>query len=323
MATGQRKWQRPELPFPARIEASAQGDLLAVQQFGAEADQDTIALVDANTGATVKVLRSQVDTTRGQAFSADGNLLAAAEQNGEVVVWDVATGTVRERIDTSEVSWAVDFSPDGQTLYTAGDEGILRVYDLAGQRRYLPQTRTVPARRYLHVLRSDDGLKTAYLWRDAKGTWVSFADADTTTAPIQLSIDLKEGPQAPAAWHPDGRRLSIHDADTVETLDSRTGKVLEVREHQDITSLGYVGLGERLVAGSDKGIVFYDEKLWPEAQYAFWPADCCTARALDGRTAMIFEHFPDGAGEHWRIITPTSAWPVRREAESARKAICR
>ncbi len=142
---------------------------------------------------------------------------------------------------------------------------------------------------------------------------MSFADADYRHRTDAGSASTcQEGPQSPAAWHPDGLRLSIHDADTIKTLDSRTGKVLEVREHQDITSLGYVGHGERLVTGSDKGMVFFDEKLWPEGQYAFWPADCCTARAPDGRTAMIFEHFPDGAGEHWRIINTDGAAGTER-----------
>lgn len=306
VATGRRKWQRPALPGHGRVEVSTKGDLLAVQQSAAtRLDKATIALVDAHTGTTVKVLRSQVDTTRGQAFSTDGRLLATAEQNGEVIVWDVATGTARERIETSEVSWAVDFSPDGQTLYTAGDEGILRVYDLAGQRRYLPRTRVVPARHYLQVLRSDDGMATAYLWRDAKGTWVSFADTATgaVTTPTHLDLDLEEGPRPSAAWRPDGRRLAVHDADTITTLDARTGKALESKGFLDVVSLSYVGHGERLVTGSATGMIFFDEKLWPEGRYAWWPADCCTARAPDGRTAMLFEHFPDGAGEHWRIVS--------------------
>jgi WD40 repeat protein len=145
---------------------------------------------------------------------------------------------------------------------------------------------------------------------------VSFADTATgaATTPTHLSLDLEEGPRSPAAWHPDGRRLAVHDADTITTLDARTGKVLESRGFQDVVSLSYVGNGERLVTGSAKGTIFFDEKLWPEGQYAWWPADCCTARAPDGRTAMLFEHFPDGAGEHWRIVS-TERGMLRSEGD--------
>jgi WD40 repeat protein len=166
------------------------------------------------------------------------------------------------------------------------------------------------------VLTSDDGSTSAYLWRDTKGSWVSFADTTTgsTTTPTRLGIDLAAGPTPPAAWHPGGARLAIHDADSITTVDARTGKVLELRENQDVLSISYVGTGERLVTGSGKGIVFFDEKLWPEGQYAFWPADCCTAPAPDGRTAMLFDHFPDGAGEHWRIVG-TERGLVRSEGD--------
>jgi WD40 repeat protein len=317
VATGKQKWQRHDLPGTVPAEVSTSGDLLAVQQLAPARQQSAAtALVDAHTGRTVRVLRSQVDSTRAYAFSADSKLVAAAEYNGEVVVWDVATGTSRERITTSEVSWAVDFSPDGKTLYTGGDEGILRTYDLSGQRRYLPLAFAAPARQYLHVLPSPDGKMTAYLWRDAKGSWVTFFDTTTGTvkATTHLGVDVERGPWSPAAWHPDGRRLAIHDADAITIIDSATGEELDLQEALDVTSINFIDRGARLVTGSSHGVVFYDLKLFPEGQMVFWPADCCTAPGADGRSAALFEDFPDGAGEHWRIIRTDTGMVTREGA---------
>jgi WD40 repeat protein len=235
--------------------------------------------------------------------------VAAAEHNGEVIVWDVATGAEREHIKTSEVSWAVAFGPDSQTLYTAGAEGILRAYDLTGQRRYIRQAPAVPTRRYLHVLPSGDRKTTAYMWRDAKGSWVSFADTTTriVTAPTHLlGIDLDSAPWSPATWHPNGQRLAIHDFDTITTLDARTGNVLDLKENLDVVSLSYIDKSERLLTGAGNGVVFFGEEQWPIGQPPggdiWWPADCCTAPSADGRFVALFEFFPDGAGMHWRIV---------------------
>jgi WD40 repeat protein len=306
VATGRIKWQRSELLAEfGDITINTRGTQVTVQQVWNPVNGGATVAVDAGTGKTIRTLPSQSDSTHSFTVSADDKLVATAEQGGDVVVWDTPSATPRHRLETSEVPWASAFSPDGQTLYTAGSEGVLRAYDLAGRRRFLQQTQTVPARTYLEVLSSDDGHRTAYLWRDANGAWTSFADNSTgiATAPTKLDITLEAGARSRAAWHPDGGRLAVHDGASIMTIDARTGKVLEWHENQNVLSISYVGGGERLITGSPEGIIFFDELLWPEGRYAFWAADCCTATAPDGRTAMLFEHSLGGAGEHWRIVS--------------------
>jgi hypothetical protein len=97
--------------------------------------------------------------------------------------------------------------------------------------------------------------------------------------------------------------FAVHDSDAITTLDARTGKVLELKENLDVLSISYVDNGARLLIGSTNGIVFYDHDLWPEGQDVWWPADCCLSTSADGQSAVLFEDFPDGSGEHWRIIS--------------------
>ncbi|WP_328519278.1 nSTAND1 domain-containing NTPase [Kribbella sp. NBC_00359] len=312
VASGKVQWQRdgPRLvassPPPA-IDLTRDGNLLALQPIGTT--DKAIALVDAHTGRTVRMLRGHTGALRDVAFSRDGRLLGSASDDGEVIVWDVATGRPRERIKTFEISWAVGFSPDNRTLYTGGDEGVLRAYDRSGQQLYLRRTQPVPAREYLHALSSADGNRTAYVWRDATDSWLSFADAATgaTTAPVRLRGDVEQSPRTPASWHPDGRHFAVFDAGGIVTvLDSQTGKVA-VRRHvveAEIFSIAYVEGGDRiLVSDSLNHSTFFDARtLQPSGEVLNLTGNCCTAASPGKETAVLFDDSPDGAGEHWRVI---------------------
>ena len=67
-------------------------------------------------------------------------------------------------------------------------------------------------------------------------------------------------------------------------------------------SMAYTNQGKRIMTGDSRGLVFFDQMLWPEGQDRWWHADCCTASSADGETAVVFQHSPDAAKEHWRII---------------------
>lgn len=66
----------------------------------------------------------------GCRFSPDGQRVVTTAQDRQIQVWELATGA--HRVLTGHESWlqAVGFSLDGQTLYSAGYEGALLVWDL-------------------------------------------------------------------------------------------------------------------------------------------------------------------------------------------------
>ncbi|TCO35609.1 DNA-binding SARP family transcriptional activator [Kribbella steppae] len=313
VATGRQKWQRQDLfggpivdstiGLPI-IEVSKGGDLLAYLHPGPiRNDRTTTTVVNAQTGETVRVLRSTADPPRDAAFSADGKLLATAHSGGEIIIWNLATGQVVQRLRSAEVSWAVAFSPDSRTLYTAGDKGILRAYDLGGQRRYVRWTQGAPSRRYLHVLASGNGQRIAYLWNEAGTSWVSIADVATgrMTPPTSLDLELQGEAQVPASWHPNGQRLVVHGLHLVAVFDARTGKVLQ-KETRDVGSVGYVNHGNRIVAGTHEGTTYLDADMTVEDVTHGWIADCCTAASPDGETAVLFQDGRSGATMSWRIV---------------------
>jgi len=313
VATGRQKWQRQDLfggpnvdstiGLPI-IEVSKGGDVLAYLHPGPlRNDRTTTTVVNAQTGETVRVLRSTADPPRGAAFSADGKLLATAHFGGEIIIWNLATGQVVQRLHTGEVAWAVAFSPDGRALYTAGDKGLLRAYDLGGQRRYLRWTQAAPPRRYLHVLASGNGQRIAYLWNEAGTSWVSIAEVATgrMTPPTSLDLELQDEAQVPASWHPNGQRLVVHGLHLAAVVDARTGKVLQ-EEIQDVTSVGYVNHGDRIVAGAGQSTIYFDADMTPKETKPGWIPDCCTAASPDGQTAVLFQEDRSGATMDWRIV---------------------
>jgi WD40 repeat protein/DNA-binding SARP family transcriptional activator/energy-coupling factor transporter ATP-binding protein EcfA2 len=306
VATGRQKWQRREISG-FEMDISPSGDLVAAQQYSNGYLNADAQLVDTSTGRTVRTLGKPADVVRSLAFSTDGTLLATGAYFGKATVWDVATGRPRDQIATSEVTWGVGFGPDGRTLYTGGDDGVLRAYDLSGRQRFLRRTQTAPSRPYLYVLPTENGTKTAYLWRQGKESWVSITDASTgtTTAPARLGAVLSQSPWIPAAWHPDGHRLVVHDTRAFTVIDADSGKVLEVKEPGalHIGSIAYVDHGRRIAVGALDRIAFYDaDTLDVEGRTVWWPAQCCAAPSPDGETAVFFEESPDAASQHWRTI---------------------
>ena len=124
-------------------------------------------------------------------FSPDGSLVGSVSDDGELIVWDTATGRPLERWDTFD-PWGVGFSPDNDLVYGGGGDSMLRTWDLSVEDTYLQQTTQVgDAEVFAHADISPDGQQVAYRWLDDKDTgWVRFVDTVTgeATPPTRLPV---------------------------------------------------------------------------------------------------------------------------------------
>ncbi len=83
------------------------------------------------------------DRIRAVAFSPDGNTLAASEYfgnwphlglTGEVTLWDVPTGRHRASLRGHDGgALAIAFSPDGKTLVTGDNKGVIRFWPISSR----------------------------------------------------------------------------------------------------------------------------------------------------------------------------------------------
>lgn len=328
VATGNRIWRRGDLISFLALDINAEGTMLALE------DSDSLRdalLVDAARGVTVATLRGhREEVSPDIRFSSDGKLVGSSSRDGQLIVWDTATGRPLERWDTFD-PWGVGFSPDNTLVYGGGADSMLRTWDLSAEETYLQRTTQVEdSPEFAHADISPDGQRIAYSWRDDNDNgWVRFVDAVTGvgTAPTRLPVNTDTW--APGAWHANGERYAAYgcDQDPCETeangivtiLEPTTGKPVSERDlfDQDIYSLAYVD-GDRslLVGDSDRKTtaVIDAETLLPKGEAFGVAADDATTPIGDGATALVYEHSGDGASEHWRVIDVTSG-EIRSEGE--------
>jgi hypothetical protein len=89
------------------------------------------------SGKEVERLRHRATVT-ALVFAPDGKTLASADEGGNVVLWDTATGLPRRRLDghRSRVS-TLAFSPDGKLLASGCGDGTLFLWTAATGKRLL------------------------------------------------------------------------------------------------------------------------------------------------------------------------------------------
>ncbi|MET7685345.1 helix-turn-helix domain-containing protein [Streptomyces sp. NPDC005423] len=189
------------------------------------------------------------------AYSPDGRLLAGADADHTVRVWDVA----RRRLLTTftghrESVFSVAFGPDGRTLASAGSDGTVRLWD-------------VPGRRPLAVLRGHTGDVFAVAFAP-DGRTLASAGADRTVrlwdvaAHRQLAVLTGHTDYADdVAFSPDGRTLaSAGDDLTVRLWDVAARRGLAVlRGHTGaVRGVAFSPDGRTLASGGNDGTV----RLW-------------------------------------------------------------
>jgi WD40 repeat protein len=99
---------------------------------------EAIRLLDASSLQTLQVLSGPQQRIRALAFSPDKRMLASIGGEGNVCLWDVATGFLLACVNTGEHRGeAVSFSPDGHCFAIGGESGCVSVWEVSTcQRRY-------------------------------------------------------------------------------------------------------------------------------------------------------------------------------------------
>jgi WD40 repeat protein len=176
------------------------------------------------------------------ALRPDGQVLAAADLEGSVRLWDMTTGEITLTIpgEAGQRPFALDISADGLTLAAGSGAGRVRVWDL----RTGEQKRSFQARRDLiaHPVLSPDGQTIAC---EGDNNVVHLWDVRTGARTVLASVAPHKIWRHDLVFSPDGRTLYRGDDHGVVTVwDTATGQ--ERRSWQ-----AHAGAIERLILAPD------------------------------------------------------------------------
>ncbi len=231
---GDEIWTKDVTTFYAGLDVHADGSLLAVvaEEPGACAQNALLVGPPPARRSASCVARGTRPAT--SEFSPDGTLVGSVSSDGELVVWETATGRLLERWQTFDQQ-GIGFGPDNDLVHGGGRDSMLRTWDLSMQDTYLHQvTQVGDSSPYAHADVSPDGERVAYRWIDDAGTgWVRFVDTATGDATTPAKLPTQLFAWSLGSWRPDGQQyvgwcimdceehgvLTVHDATTGEVVD--------------------------------------------------------------------------------------------------------
>ena len=212
-------------------------------------------LWDVRSGVRLAVLQPRTGDVESLALAPNGRTIAIGAQ-GEVTFWEPKTHVTLSRISVDEIrSMRLAYSPKGELLAIAGEDGIIKIWDLAGQRELISLRDETPYDIFNLVFSPDGALVAAAgsscvinLWNVTTGRKVA-----TLTGHEQYMLSLSFSPDGRclASGSQDGR-LKLWDLATKQELYTLLyhprravcSVVFHPNGHQLFATTGFPGGGE-------------------------------------------------------------------------------
>jgi WD40 repeat protein/serine/threonine protein kinase len=269
--------------------------------------QDVIAIMDADTDALLLTLFLDAPgcEVHDMAWSPDGDRLVGIYRRGfyssvdcltSPTIWDTHTGEVLLQFTGHEDEanvLSVDWSPDGSSILTAGDDSTARIWEadtgmaimtITGHTDIVFDADWSPAGNRIATASADG---TARIW-------------DALTGNELLTISKHTGGVTGVAWSPDGARIvTVSEDGLARVWDAQTGDIfLNFTAHTDaLTDVQYSPDGLRIATHSESN----ETMIW------------------DASTSALLLTFPQSSGApgdtQWgpnndQIFTMASIWDI-------------
>lgn len=128
-----RKRKRKSRPDAAELE-HAQGESQMQFRLASGAEDGRIRIWDLHKRKSAAVLDSHVSVVRSLQYSPHEKALVSASRDKTLIVWDSHTWKAQRTIAALEGIESAGFLPDGNTLYSGGENGRLRLWSASSGR---------------------------------------------------------------------------------------------------------------------------------------------------------------------------------------------
>ncbi len=222
--------------------------MLLIASFGASGAQEDATILQGHAAAVWDV-----------AFSPEGDTLASCDEEGKVILWDVASGEMRDELQAHQKPvLAVAFSPDGSLLATGSKDDMVILWDMAT----LEAALTLEMKDNVNALAfNDSGTVLAAASKDEK-VWLW----DVATGNELTRLGGHKDAVTDVAFSPDGEMVaSASETGMIHLWDALTGDELMVLEGHEgpVYGVAFAPSSEedaqaQLISGGEDGTV----RLW-------------------------------------------------------------
>ena len=220
------------------------------------------------------------------AFSKDGRSLATFSRDGDIRVWNIASGSVTQTFKRDKGDSNPSFLATRSQFALIGSDGQAKIRDLESGAviRSLP----LPAPRVSGLTSTEDGKTLAGGGKDPASASANLLRVWDSEGKQRFQVPAGIGGLSAMTFSPDGQTLIAAAYDTdVRVWNARNGELLKVMEDMTVSmfDLAYSPDGKLLAAaGVDRIIYLWDAKAWK------------LLRTITGQPEMIsaLEFSPDG-----------------------------